>query len=136
MAARRRLVAVLLCVTALFVPGACSSDDSSEPAGESRPSTTSTPTSVGAPATTTPLLGDPTPTFEALSDAQRYGDDPGLDQLWDACAAGSGKACDDLYYAAPIDSEYENFGYSCGDRPDVIICTELDEEPGLTPTTG
>ncbi|WP_372595384.1 hypothetical protein, partial [Actinotalea sp.] len=43
-----------------------------------------------------------------------YGDDPELDALWDACAAGDMVACDDLYFAAPFDSEYERFGDSCG----------------------
>jgi hypothetical protein len=75
--------------------------------------------------------GAPTPTFAATSDAFRYGDDSALDALWDACAAGSGKACDDLYFAAPIDSEYEQFGYTCGDRTNEIICTEIDDPPAV-----
>jgi hypothetical protein len=103
--------------------------------GDGTTTSTSAAPGVGPTTTSGPLLVAPAPTFEALSDAFRYGDDPGLDALWDACAAGEGKACDDLYHAAPIDSEYENFGYTCGDRPNVIICTELDEEPGLTPPT-
>jgi hypothetical protein len=114
---------------------ACSSDGRDDTAAEREPASTTTAADVG-PATTEPLLGQPAPTFEALSDAFTYGDDPALDELWDACAAGSGKACDDLYFAAPTDSEYETFGYTCGNRPNLIICTELDEEPGLTPTTG
>lgn len=45
-----------------------------------------------------------------------YGDDPQLDALWDACEAGDGQACDDLYFQSPIGSEYERFGDTCGGR--------------------
>ncbi len=44
------------------------------------------------------------------------GDDPQLDELWDACAAGEGGACDRLYYDAGFDTRYEQFGNTCGDR--------------------
>ena len=47
-----------------------------------------------------------------------YGDDPALDVLWDACAAGDGQACGDLYFDAPFDSEYEEFGRTCGGTQD------------------
>ena len=52
------------------------------------------------------------------SDAATYGDDPALDALWDACAAGDGQACDDLYNEAPIGSEYEEFGNTCAGTKD------------------
>jgi len=48
--------------------------------------------------------------------AQAYGDDPELDALWDACAAGSGTACDDLYLDSDFGTEYESFGSTCGNR--------------------
>ena len=48
--------------------------------------------------------------------ANTYGDDPVLDGLWDACAAGDMLACDDLYTRAPAGSEYEWYGDSCGWR--------------------
>ena len=53
------------------------------------------------------------------------------DRLWTACDEGSGSACDELFAAAPVGSEYERFGVSCGDRPDVLDCAELDrgEQP-------
>lgn len=44
------------------------------------------------------------------------GDDPDLDVLWDACEAGDGVACDDLFIASPAGSEYEAFGDTCGFR--------------------
>ena len=45
-----------------------------------------------------------------------YGTDPELDALWDACAGGDNAACDTLYLEAPIGSEYETFGDTCGGR--------------------
>lgn len=46
----------------------------------------------------------------------RYGDDPALDALWDACDDGDDAACDELTAAAPSGSEYARFGESCGAR--------------------
>ena len=46
--------------------------------------------------------------------AMFYGDDPYLDGLWDSCAAGDMVACDDLYWGSPIDSDYEDYGSTCG----------------------
>ncbi len=45
-----------------------------------------------------------------------FGDDPELDVLYTACADGDFVACDDLYFASPIGSEYEAFALTCGDR--------------------
>ncbi|MEM9466932.1 MAG: hypothetical protein AAGA90_16285 [Actinomycetota bacterium] len=47
--------------------------------------------------------------------ADTYGDDPGLDAMWDACAAGDLGSCDDLFFASPVDSVYEAFGSTCGE---------------------
>ncbi len=47
------------------------------------------------------------------------GDVPELDALWEGCASGRGDwtlACDTLFEVAPLDSEYEAFGDTCGDR--------------------
>lgn len=44
-----------------------------------------------------------------------YGDDPTLDALYDACAAGDMVACDDLYWDSPLGSDYEAFAATCGD---------------------
>ncbi len=43
-----------------------------------------------------------------------YGDDPELDGLWDSCEAGDMGACDQLFLTSPFDSEYEEFGETCG----------------------
>jgi hypothetical protein len=126
-----------LVLIVLALAAGCADDDPSSDAGDSTTSVTASSASGDGetPASVTAPLGGPIPTFEVGSNAFAYGDDPGLDRLWDECAAGNGKACDDLYQAAPVDSEYETFGYTCGNRPNVIICTELDDD-ALTATTG
>jgi len=53
---------------------------------------------------------------QPLADGDAYGDNPDLDALWDACEAGDGVACDDLYAQADFGSGYETFGYTCGER--------------------
>ena len=45
-----------------------------------------------------------------------FGDDPLLDAAWEACAAGDSEACDRLYLIAPLDTQYWEFGGSCGGR--------------------
>ena len=60
-------------------------------------------------------LGDKEPGDDLVT--PEYGDrgsDPLLDLLWDDCAAGDMGACDELYRQAPLDSEYEEFGDTCG----------------------
>ena len=68
-------------------------------------------------------------------DVDTRGDDAALDALWDSCAAGSGQACDDLFFQAPLGSEYERFGTTCGDRFTVVgqfCASELDSaDPGV-----
>lgn len=49
-------------------------------------------------------------------EADSYGDDAELDALWDACADGDLRACDDLYWNSAWDSDYETFGSTCGER--------------------
>ncbi len=55
------------------------------------------------------------------------GDDIELDGLWAECENGMGASCDQLFEQSPIGSEYEQFGVSCGERDDVLNCSELDE---------
>ncbi|GIG26138.1 DUF4190 domain-containing protein [Cellulomonas denverensis] len=55
-----------------------------------------------------------------------YGDDPELDALWDACEAGDGQACDDLYWESPLGSDYEDFASTCGNRTtDAVFCADM-----------
>jgi hypothetical protein len=68
-----------------------------------------------------------------------YGDDPELDALWDECEAGSADACDSLWLESPVDSEYEEFGYSCGGKVpegEAMSCSEVLGESGEEPTGG
>ena len=44
------------------------------------------------------------------------GDEPALDELAEQCHAGAMTACDDLYFEAEIDSEYEEYGDTCAGR--------------------
>lgn len=44
--------------------------------------------------------------------ATSYGDDPYLDGLYDDCESGDYGACEDLYMASPVNSEYELFALS------------------------
>lgn len=79
-----------------------------------------TPTSFGGPS----IVGDePQP-------PSTLGDDDRLDKLWTQCSDGWGYACDRLFEEAPLGTDYEQFGVSCGDRPLVLHCqSELDERP-------
>lgn len=76
---------------------------------------------------------------ETRADAGSYGSDPNLDNLWDECAEGNLKACDDLYLAAADGSDYENFGATCGDRSEGLgSCVILGgtSEPAAEGTLG
>jgi hypothetical protein len=59
---------------------------------------------------------EPVPVGNIDAGDDTYGDDAHLDSLWDACAGGSGAACDDLFFESPIGSQYEDFGNTCGNR--------------------
>lgn len=50
----------------------------------------------------------------SFTSGEKYGDDPAMDALWDACAGGDWASCDNLYISAEFGSEYEDFGGSCG----------------------
>ena len=69
---------------------------------------------------------DSSGTSDSSGSSGAYGSDAGLDALWDGCLAGDGAACDDLYFQAPIGSEYEEYGDTCGGRYEV--------SPGLCET--
>lgn len=69
---------------------------------------------------------EPTEQLALVDEPDTFGDDAALDGLWTACEQGSGLACDQLFAQAPIGSDYEDFGVSCGRRPDVLRCAELD----------
>lgn len=88
-------------------------------AASSSPSTT-----VPAPAPAAPSSSAPQP--------QTLGDDAVLDDLWHRCEQGSGAACDQLFEQAPLNSGYESFGLSCGNRPEVLRCGQEMDQPSTT----
>ena len=71
----------------------------------------------------------------APAQAYGFGDDPRMDGLQDACAAGDMSACDQLYETSPYDSAYEAFGATCGQRTDWMagLCTGWQTDPQLEP---
>jgi S1-C subfamily serine protease len=70
-----------------------------------------------APAPLPPVVVPPPPvTSPPPQVAYDYGDDAYLDNLWDGCGAGDLDACDELYIVSPIDSQYERYGSTCGNR--------------------
>ena len=55
-----------------------------------------------------------------------YGDDSFFDELWDGCNGENFDACRELYELAPVGSEYEQFGGTCGWRTDFPqVCEPL-----------
>jgi hypothetical protein len=81
-----------------------------------------------APTTTT----DASPIEGGLPGPKQRGDDAALDALWDGCASGFGQACDDLFDQAPMASEYEDFGATCGRRTREERCVDVYPSPGVT----
>ncbi len=58
------------------------------------------------------------------------GDDPALNALAQDCFDGDMSACDDLFFQAPVDSDYERYGNTCGGRIDEAevnsrLCTNI-----------
>jgi hypothetical protein len=65
------------------------------------------------------------PTPQALrSGPFNIGDDAELDRLWVECDRGDGSGCDELWEESPVGSVYEWFGVTCGNRPEILNCTE------------
>lgn len=61
------------------------------------------------------------------------GDDLYLDELWTGCSRGDGADCDALWQESPVGSMYESYGVSCGNRPEILDCTEEMNGPDVTP---
>lgn len=64
-------------------------------------------------------------TTSDLNEPKKPGDDPDLDALYNACAAGDGSACDQLFDEAPPGSEYEEFAGTCGGRTKELVCADV-----------
>lgn len=61
------------------------------------------------------------------------GDDLYLDELFAGCTKGDGADCDELWEESPVGSIYESFGVTCGNRPEILDCTEEMDGPDRTP---
>lgn len=61
------------------------------------------------------------------------GDDLYLDGLYADCTQGNGAACDQLWEESPVGSIYESYGVSCGNRLEILDCTEEMNGPDVTP---
>lgn len=124
-----RTLACLVLATGLLAACSRAPDPSTGIAEQSTtaPAPTTPPVDTSSPTGTsdvpnTPDLSGATIDCEAMVDPCDHGDDPQLDRLWDACAAGDGAACDRLYYDSAFDSRYEQFGNTCGDRDVLVPC--------------
>jgi hypothetical protein len=87
---------------------------------------------LGAPQTSPPSSAPP----DELPGPKRKGESAELDALWDACASGYGQACDSLFEQAPMASEYEEFGATCGGRTREQQCAAVYPSPGVTLPSG
>jgi len=67
---------------------------------------------------------------------ESYGDDPVLDELYDKCGDGDLEACDELYFEADYDTDYYNFGVTCGDTASPSFGSCQYESPGGDSTYG
>ncbi len=108
-----------------FVLLGCRSDEAEE--GPDPTTTTAPDADVASSETSSTTVF--VPSIDEVS-PDGLGDDALLDLLWGDCESGSGEACDELFRRAPVGSTYEEFGYTCGDRPEVIVCTDLDGGAG------
>ena len=55
-----------------------------------------------------------------------------LSTLWDDCGAGDDQACNDLFAESPVDSDWEDYGSTCGDRSPEPTFGECPFEPTVT----
>jgi len=63
------------------------------------------------------IANDSPPT---AAEGTTFGSDPVLDALWVECGQGNLESCDGLYYDSPLDSEYQEYAATCGNRDDAI----------------
>jgi serine/threonine protein kinase len=127
------LAAVLLLLIVAFVVFAGGGDDGDEKADDSTTTTEEETTTTTEEETTTTAEGSLGTTDIPFA----TGDDPALDELAVDCSEGDMEACDDLYVQSPVDTNYEDYGNSCGGRlPDGAAGScevELAEDGGGDP---
>lgn len=112
------VVLIAAVVGILFATGVIGGGDDEADGEETTSQTVTEPdpdpsTDETEPSTTDPE-NDPSTTPQGGGTEGTYGSDPELDALYDQCAAGDMAACDDLYLSSGFNTEYEEFGLSCG----------------------
>ncbi len=66
-----------------------------------------------------------------------YGSDSYLDSLWDSCENGNFESCDTLFLDSPANSEYEEFGDTCGNRnAPAEYCVDIYSSSGGSSSDG
>lgn len=115
------ILLIAIVVGILFATGVLSSSDEQEPSS----------TTVEQSVEPSDESDDPVP---APGEPARYGDSAELDALWDSCEAGSLADCDELYYVSGFDTEYEEFGNTCGGTTDAAYgtCSSESDESALS----
>ncbi|MBM9434036.1 flagellar basal body-associated FliL family protein [Flaviflexus equikiangi] len=115
------ILLIAIVVGILFATGVLSSSDEQEPSS----------TTVEQSVEPSDESDDPVP---APGEPARYGDSAELDALWDSCEAGSLADCDELYYVSGFDTEYEEFGNTCGGTTDAAYgtCSSVSDESALS----
>jgi len=78
---------------------------------------------------------------DITDDPMSFGDDPTLDALYTACGDGDWAACDELYFAAPVDSEYFAYADTCGgawESETSVLCVDAmaEGDDGASGVTG
>jgi hypothetical protein len=110
--------AVLVLLVALVALGG--DDDSADPpstTASTSATTDSSATTVDPDTVTTLEPGTEGPEgYEVTEIPFALGDDPELDVLAAECSAGLLVSCDDLYIQSPVESLFEQYGGTCGDR--------------------
>lgn len=88
---------------------------------------TTTESTTTTTATTLPTVDDDAPPAADPSVAiPEYGTDPVLDELANDCQSGDFSACDELFLVSDLDSGYEDYGDSCGERnPPAGFCFNI-----------
>lgn len=103
---------------------------------DGEPTAASTTTTTGG-ATTASTAGSTTTTSSSsTSSGSARVTDAEFDEMQTSCAEGAMRDCDALWLLSPVDSDYEAFGASCGERDTAdehhgTCHDDFPEEPGL-----
>ena len=117
----------------LPIPGSCTTTFVSATAPTSTvPGSTAPPTTTPITTPTTTAGNVPPPTQQPTG----LGIDPALDALAQSCYDGDMQACDDLYFAADVNTAYEAYGDTCAGRqpPFSGLCTAAFGSSPTAPT--